>query len=210
MKILSLAASLAVFVLPVATRGIESIGGTGLAALAKVTEFDTQGETVEEDHVFRQLQTFTPACNASYNQLWKNAALNTAYNSYSNAFQSTRSGAAASRCAWSFVGRFEDYTCNSTLLVPASNVTSFKSACTSAGGNVLEVPLNIDCAFTYKGKAGNFYFVIPSGLDCFPKDPSFAPCEHDLLNSFNDLLSSLHSVVVFSVLKWISKEFVFG
>ena len=181
MKILSLAASLAVFVLPVATRGIESIGETGLAALAKVTEFDAQGETVEEDQVFRQLQTFTPACNASYNQLWTNAALNTAYNTYSNAAKSALSSAASSNGA-QCIQKGNDFTCN--LTVPVSDITNFKSACTSAGGSVLQAPSNIDCAMSNNGKPSNSYFDLPSNLDCYPKNPSFAPCVQYLLNSF--------------------------
>lgn len=164
----------------------------GVLALKKVANRrKLEQMSLDRAHVFRQLEDFPPECNSTYNALWEDADLNAAYDAYSTDLDSAVADVGdTDQCTDNGDG---EINCDFAESPPSE--PDFRSACTAAGGDVAEVPLDIYCTMELEGEPGSIFIDLPMALDCFPSGSDFDSCETYILDEFDLLISFLEGIL---------------
>ncbi len=146
--------------------------------------------TFQDGRLLRQLE-FTEACNNTYNMLWEDEALKDAKSLLDRNLLTARDQYLVN-LEDSCIENGNDVTC--TLSEP-DGTQEFRSACTTAKGEIIMYPLDYACDITLEGEQFNIYLDLPSILDCVPTTADFDGCTDDLLVNLGLVSSFLASTM---------------
>lgn len=148
---------------------------------------DAQPESHDDGRFHRELQ-LTEACNATYAALWEDKALNAAFKAYWDNRTATSASLYANEDACVSNDAGDVLTCD--FDEPFGGEAEFRSACATAGGEILSSSMDLNCVVTLQG-GGTMRFIndLPSFLDCIPST-NFDDCADELKDFFGAIAGS--------------------